>query len=290
MTRSIDYDASKDALYHPEHADTLFHCGFDYSAEQLCVECSRLAYIRFETGEQEMSRLSTALVCAGFQQYETFLDAQSDSQAFAAAHPKAELVLVAFRGTQGDKITDLATDLRASVGPWTEKGGMVHDGFARAFRGIRGQIEQWLTNQACPTLILTGHSLGAALATLAASVWNPAQLVTFGSPRVGNADFASTVTGCSVSRFVNCCDVVTHLAPESEWYTHAGERRYIDREGSLAGCTSDGDAEEDQLVARAEYVRDYAWHVDSVPVRDLADHAPINYVRAFWSAGMPGER
>ena len=53
----------------------------------------------------------------------------------------------------------------------------------------------WLAGPACQhsRLILAGHSLGAALATLAATVFPPALLVTLGSPRVGDAEFVAAL-------------------------------------------------------------------------------------------------
>ena len=38
----------------------------------------------------------------------------------------------------------------------------------------------------------------------------------------------------------------------------------------------------DQIDARAEYWAKYAWKVGNVKNRDLADHAPLNYVSALY--------
>jgi hypothetical protein len=42
------------------------------------------------------------------------------------------------------------------------------------------------------------------------------------------------------------------------------------------------DVEHDRLVARAEYLETQAWKAGTVLFRDLADHAPINYLRALF--------
>jgi hypothetical protein len=63
-------------------------------------------------------------------------------------------------------------------------------------------------------LLVTGHSLGAALATLAAVDLLPDKLITFGSPRVGDANLAGWFNQIAVHRFVNCCDVVGRVPPE----------------------------------------------------------------------------
>src|SRR5262249_54451343 len=85
---------------------------------------------------------------------------------------------------------------------------------------------------------LTGHSLGAALATLAAARWAAGHrvqgLYTFGSPRVGNAAFAATVPG-PCYRFVNNNDVVTRLPPPGLFagYRHVGVLKYIRTDGVI---------------------------------------------------------
>jgi len=58
--------------------------------------------------------------------------------------------------------------------------------------------------------IFTGHSLGGALAMLAASYWPPEQVHTFGCPRVGNSGFVKTVL-CKVHRYENWDDPVPYL-------------------------------------------------------------------------------
>src|SRR5258707_1557170 len=105
---------------------------------------------------------------------------------------------------------------------WNESAGRVHDGFAMATRALVPGIGEWI-KAASPDLgklLLTGHSLGAAMATLAATIWRPDWLVTLGSPRVGDAAFVSTVLASHSVRLVNCCDVVTEVPPPVGGYTH----------------------------------------------------------------------
>ena len=39
--------------------------------------------------------------------------------------------------------------------------------------------------------------------------------------------------------------------------------------------------DDDKVRGRAEYLVNHAWRYKNLPVRDLADHAPINYVSAL---------
>ncbi|MCR6652929.1 MAG: lipase family protein [Cellvibrionaceae bacterium] len=105
---------------------------------------------------------------------------------------------VAFKGTAGlyDALTDLNTGVRAC-----HTGTSVHQGFYYAFESIYQELNQFLSGlQGVTTVHCVGHSLGGAIATLAAdwikSTGKVAQvnLYTFGSPRVGMEMFAKKCT------------------------------------------------------------------------------------------------
>lgn len=128
--------------------------------------------------------------------------------------------LVVFRGTK--TFLDLWTDLNFSShkGP---RGFDVHGGFNSTFLSIKPKLEQELQAALSgknPTRIhFVGHSLGGALATLAAD-WclqeNIAQphLYTFGCPRVGTERFVDSFTwdvhrrGGSINRVFHAADIV----------------------------------------------------------------------------------
>jgi hypothetical protein len=133
-------------------------------------------------------------------------------------------------------------------------------------------------------LLFTGHSLGAALATLLASVKAPSALYTIGSPRVGDDDFVASLRGVKSFRCVDCCDIVTQLPPAILGYAHLGNADYIDRNRKMNQNPSDDFVEADRLRARENYLLKYAWKSGNVSVRDLADHAPVNYVTAIAAA------
>ena len=140
-------------------------------------------------------------------------------------------VVVIFRGTEPNKWKDIAADLKI----WrvlSETKGKVHAGFKESCDDLYDEIVDWITkNTHNKRVVVTGHSLGAAVATLFASRIKAEQLYTFGSPRVGNKDFVNTLT-VPHWRFVNNNDVVP-ATPIPPLYFHDGILKYIDSKGNL---------------------------------------------------------
>jgi hypothetical protein len=63
-------------------------------------------------------------------------------------------------------------------------------------------------------------------------------------------------------------------------YEHYGQEYYIDRSRQITTGLSESEIEKDRLAAASEYIVKYAWRNGNVAVRELVDHAPINYVTA----------
>jgi hypothetical protein len=136
--------------------------------------------------------------------------------------------------------------------------------------------------------MFTGHSLGAALATLLAGIKTPDALYTFGSPLVGDPDFVATLGGVKNFRYVDCCDIVTRIPPEGLGYAHLGQPHYIAQDRSVNFNPGDSFMWDDRIKAFFEYPFKYhAWKKENVGVRELADHTPVNYVTAVTAAKPP---
>jgi hypothetical protein len=276
---SIPYDASRKSLYHPGEANDFFQLGPIQNDAVLCAEMSRIAYVK------EESRLVQYLDRTGFQLDQAIGYDSGGTQVFIASKQDDKLSVVAFRGTEPEDPSDLFTDANFVFTPWADhsgrSSGQVHEGFATALQnnGILGRVITCLDSMAPSTrILLTGHSLGAALATLTAS-WVPtSHLYTFGSSRVGDASFADTMQTVSHIRFVDCCDLVTRVPSEEFGYVHVGSLRYIDRNSQLSESPSEETINADRLKAAAWYLVRHSFLPGTVFSRDLADHAPINYV------------
>ncbi|MDB5476594.1 MAG: lipase family protein [Phenylobacterium sp.] len=155
---------------------------------------------------------------------------RDDTQAYLAV--SADFAVLAFRGTSS--LGDWVTNLRAKRVPL--KGApvevLVHEGFLSAFECCRAEIEA-AVDKYVPAdlgLYITGHSLGGALAQIASAALerdNLAACYTYGSPRVGTADFDRQVK-CPHYRLINRSDLVPGVPPPSlGGYRHTGDPRLI---------------------------------------------------------------
>lgn len=115
-----------------------------------------------------------------------------------------------FRGTVG-RLASWLGNLDMAMTPW-RRGGRVHRGFNTMLMELRDEISEALDEVHAP-LFYTGHSLGGALATLAASLRPPRAVYTFGAPRIGDAAFSETLAGMPIYHVCNPKDIVTALPP-----------------------------------------------------------------------------
>lgn len=133
------------------------------------------------------------------------------------------LIILAFRGTEATSIKDIKSDAKAKTTA-CETGGKIHTGFKEAFDHVRFDIEKKLNEDKLQNkpLFITGHSLGGALATIAAKKLTHkgglAACYTFGSPRVGDEEWIGNIK-TPIYRLVNAADCVTMLPPSSETIT-----------------------------------------------------------------------
>ncbi len=162
-----------------------------------------------------------------------------DTQVFVASN--ADAVLVAFRGTQPEDLRDWITD--ADIILADTEVGPVHYGFWAALESVWGKLEQTIANHQteAQSLWFTGHSLGAALATLAVArvrldLKPIHSLYTYGSPRVGSLKFTDRFDGDFgefTFRYVNNSDVVTRVATREMGYSHVGTSLIFDASGDV---------------------------------------------------------
>jgi len=195
--------------------------------------------------------------------------------------------IVAFRGTQPTDRADVWSDVDFRPTRW-ERGGTVHEGFAAALDAVWDAVAARLHSLQGRTTWFTGHSLGAAVATLAADRFGtPDGVYTLGSPRVGDREFVAEFNarhGRRSCRYVNNHDVVTHVPPSRWGFSHVDSEQRFDADGRLAAISVRG---ADVLSAAAEHL---AERIDlivsgaSVIPPGVIDHTPRRYTTFVWNA------
>jgi len=143
---------------------------------------------------------------------------------------------IAFRGTEPSKLNDVMADLNV-IKNTAKAGGKVHGGFQKEVDDIWIHIVKILDHndqlKVRKDVYITGHSLGAAMATISATRYQPKELFTFGSPRVGGVHFIKNIK-CPHYRFMNNNDIVCRIPPAWLGFRHHGEMIYFDCDGMKA--------------------------------------------------------
>jgi hypothetical protein len=216
------------------------------------------------------SPTTAAALPSDFEKLCFICHARTDTQvALWRAAPHRELV-VAFRGTETSSLTDLLTDVRLTMRPYKPGGSTVtaaerssddssgdgdapkvHDGFLDAFQSVQARVfaalDEARGGRGGWRVLVTGHSLGGALATLfaaelAASIASGARagftavsMVNFGSPRVGNAAFCDAYNALVPDsvRMVNGSDAVPTV-PALLGYRHVENGVRVTAAGAVA--------------------------------------------------------
>lgn len=196
----------------------------------------------------------------GVQEFDFFRNASNGTEGVVVTTKNA--VIVVFRGTetkgnryfrnspalwQEDWVTDMIFTLTPVPGWGTNV--RVHTGFHNAMNSVYQSMSTAVQNRATGgrTVWLTGHSLGAALATLSAYRLQKLGGVTvkgvytFGSPRIGNAYFAdeyNQILQNRTHRWAAFGDAITMLPPAHPGaltgYRHVGRTNNVNSNDSLS--------------------------------------------------------
>lgn len=184
---------------------------------------------------------------------------------------------------------DIITDINIPLVD-SGQGGKVHQGFKDALdqvwegKGLPDYLKS--KDNGGRTLWFTGHSSGAALATLAAQRYgNICGLYTYGSPRVGDLDFKNGFQ-IKTYRFVNNKDIVARVPP-LPLYRHVGDLKYIDSQGLIH---EDSDALEegvndiqDDISSVLNSLSGLSEGSNLLIPEAIVNHVPILYSTYIWN-------
>lgn len=236
----------------------------DLVAAFWCSELARLAYRdTAAAGRTRASFLGEVGLCEL-----GFIDRSGTQCLVVGSAPgaAAPFVVVAFRGT--DQLRDWLTNVQVVPAAFAH-GARVHRGFRRAFGHALRPLRALLAAHPAP-LHVCGHSLGGALALLAAPLFGARTVRTFGAPRAGDAAFAQLLRDIEVAQFATEHDVVPHLPPAAPplQFRHVVVPIVLRRDGGVGSWAAPGDASEPATPPDRRWYDPHAW---------LGEHAPRVY-------------
>lgn len=196
----------------------------------------------------------------GFEWTHTFRNVATDLDGYAGVNRGTKEITFVFQGTDITSIQNILEDLVGVPVPLVvsnldaEVVKLVHPGFQTSYLSLQSQVQAaWDELSKDPEfldykVLVTGHSLGGSIATLAAwdlSFQMPAErlhLYTFGAPRVATSGFAQALDERITNsyRFVNNADAIPHACPTLLDYIHHGQQIWDKRDGTpLRFCTAE---------------------------------------------------
>lgn len=129
----------------------------------------------------------------------------------------------------------------------------VHEGFYDAYLGVspilKSEVSKLLAMYRGAEVLMTGHSLGGALTSLASydfldSKFPVSYIYTYGQPRVGNQAFATAMQGLIGQkhfRVIDYRDIVPHIPPNIFSFYHYGREIWYHPDGmqEYTDCVSE---------------------------------------------------
>lgn len=229
-----------------------------------CNQMVKMAEIAYLDGEEAKARYKDL----GYS-YHKFIE--KDGAQCHVVWNKNE-ISVCFRGTEPDEFSDIKADLNALPDRAHNGHGFVHNGFQEELNKVWGTVVNVLDKHKTDRKVyITGHSLGGAMATLAASRCKPDALYTYGSPRAGTRKFVKSFNTPHY-RHVNNNDIVPKVPFAFLGYKHHGTLRYINYYGNIRKLTY-WQRLKDQWRGRKQ-----AWK-KKVPFDGAYDHGMAYYVK-----------
>ncbi|OTA67853.1 lipase [Hypoxylon sp. EC38] len=176
------------------------------------------------------------VTAAGAKVVASFHGHITDIQGFVSSDDTNKLIVTSIKGSES--IRNWIADLSFIAVPCDLVDGcLIHAGFLTAYNEIEDDMMAALkeAKKANPSYrtVFTGHSLGGAVATVAAANARnegyDADLITYGSPRVGNQEFVDFVTNQTGAeyRVTHLDDPVPRLPPIILNYRHTSPEYWL---------------------------------------------------------------
>jgi len=222
--------------------------GFNLDTARAAAWLSRVAY------ESDPAKIGAILDMWGLQHEAAFASPARGLLPMASTRglvaSRAGATLIAFAGTDPLRLANWITDFNARLSPTD-----LHRGFDAAVGTIWPQLLDSIRRLDDRPLFFAGHSLGAALAVLAAeraaAEGHRARAVyAFGMPRAGGTDFVARYPLADVTyRLVHGEDIVPSVPPSALGFRHVGCLLRTSRDGIFEGAPLPAGGDDPPFIA-----------------------------------------
>ncbi|KAJ3251457.1 hypothetical protein HK103_002403 [Boothiomyces macroporosus] len=201
-------------------------------------------------------------------------DSATTGAGFVGVNPDLQTIVISFRGTSNPTADGEDLDFFKSNADFQSAKPIdvpnpansplptslqIHTGFKNTYEGVRQAILPAAANLAAQypsyQIVFTGHSLGGALAGLAAVDFQNVygyddriSLYTYGQPRIGDTNWARYVDGLSIAnrfyRVARVGDPVVHLPYNWMGFQHFRHQYEINDDGTTTACSIDSNSGE----------------------------------------------
>jgi triacylglycerol lipase len=296
---------------YPANALSGFTGGSDFSLDnaRALMWMSQLAYETAHESKVKNILEKLGMIKRGFATNDPVTGLPPKSACFVAAGGR-NTTIIAFAGTDPLKIEDWITDFTVGF----PQPDVLHEGFHAAVETVWTKVKAVIDSRPSTEqpLFFTGHSLGGALAIIAAARaqselgMTATAVYTFGSPRTGGSKFKTHYAPLAerTFRLVDGDDIVAHVPPAlGGLFCHVGRSLVCPSDGifevsaNTPLSSSDQDNQDlvrDTLRSALSDIRAVASfrllraigprlldRLAALLPRMVRDHVPANYFRAL---------
>ena len=229
---------------------------YDETISKQCVDLSQAAY--------SVSSLDdwNCITCDPSLKLEYIVE-EEGSRAIQGFDPTTNTIFTSFRGSSN--INNWMENIQIKqISPYTNQSIKIEKGFYKAYNFIKPQLIENLgimrNKYKTKQLLITGHSLGAAMATLMTydiltlfTEYEVKYLVNFGSPRVGNLDFVDSYNSYNITsyRITHHYDMIPHLPEELFDYLHIPNEIWYNEQNNEYKICDDSNNKEDNTCSNS---------------------------------------
>jgi len=250
---------------------SIISANYDENIVKTALNISQASYCMSELDKW------TCTTCVDSNIYETKLIEENELVIIGYNSPY-NAIFVGFRGSSN--IQNWLDNLQVQlVKPYNDTQIEVEHGFYKIYSALDQKIYTIIDNLRLKydtnNILVTGHSLGGAIATLFAFdvcyynvPYKIYSLITFGSPRVGNNYFSEYVSMCDFASFrvTHHYDIVPHVPEEFLGYEHISQEVWYNEPNADYVLCNDSD-EEDSACSNS-----------CAPLKCTSIHDHMNYL------------